>query len=215
MGITSPLDPYPSITLGGLTIGVSPLEMASAYGTLAAQGTAHRPYAVVNVLDRKAEKVIVNEAKPVRALEAEVANKVTAVLERVVENGTGKRAQGLGRPAAGKTGTTDDYRDSWFAGFTPQLSTAVWIGYPKARIPLLNIHGLPRVYGGSLPAEIWTRFMLAAHEGLPEMDFPDVSLGRGSSSTGSTSDGDDSRWRDYDQPRTIECWKEKGHCRKP
>ena len=217
MGITSPLDPYPSITLGGLTIGVSPLEMASAYGTLAAQGTAHRPYAVVNVLDRKGEKVIVNESKPVRALEAEIANKAAAVLERVVENGTGRRAQGLGRPAAGKTGTTDDYRDSWFVGFTPQLSTAVWIGYPKARIPLLNIHGLPRVYGGSLPAEIWTRFMLAAHEGLPVVDFPDVSLGRGSSSSGSTSGGDwtDRRTRDYDQPRTVECWKDKGRCRKP
>ena len=177
MGITSRLDPYPSIALGGLTIGVSPLEMASAYGTLAAEGVAHRPYAVVRVLDGD-DELVENESEGIRALEPDVANRTTAVLQRVVENGTGKRAQGLGRPAAGKTGTTDDYRDSWYAGFTPQLSTVVWIGYPKARIPLLNIHGLPRLYGGSLPAEIWTRFMLAALEGEPVLDFPDISLGK-------------------------------------
>jgi penicillin-binding protein 1A len=217
MGITSRLDPYPSITLGGLTIGVSTLEMASAYGTLAAQGMAHRPYAVVNVLDRKGEKIIVNEPAPVRGLETDVANRAAAVLERVVENGTGKRAQGLGRPAAGKTGTTDDYRDSWFVGFTPQLSTAVWIGYPKARIPLVNIHGLPRVYGGSLPAEIWTRFMTAALEGEPVMDFPEISLGRNSSRSYSSDDpeSDDESPGDEDRSRWTECWKEKGHCRKP
>ncbi len=134
MGITSTLEPYPSIALGGLTIGVSPLEMASAYGTLAAQGIAHHPYGVVRVLGSDKE-LFRNSSKPVRALETEVANKTTAVLERVVMNGTGKRAQGLGRPAAGKTGTTDDYRDSWFAGFTPQLSTVVWIGYPEGADP--------------------------------------------------------------------------------
>ncbi|MGH2785219.1 MAG: transglycosylase domain-containing protein [Actinomycetota bacterium] len=103
MGITSPLDPYPSITLGGLTIGVSPLEMASAYGTLAAKGMAHRPYAVMRVVDGDAE-VLANEPHPVRALEPEVANKATAVLERVVLNGTGKRAQALGAPGGGQDG---------------------------------------------------------------------------------------------------------------
>ena len=214
MGITSPLDPYPSITLGGLTIGVSPLEMASAYGTLAAQGMAHRPFAVLRVVDRGGE-VLKNEPVPVRALEPEVANKATAVLERVVLNGTGRRAQGLGRPAAGKTGTTDDYRDSWFVGFTPQLSTSVWIGYPKARIPLLNIHGLPRVYGGSLPAEIWTRFMLVAHEGEPEIDFPDVSLGNGSSYSTSSSDPQPEDEPNPAEPQWWDCYKRKGNCPKP
>jgi penicillin-binding protein 1A len=211
MGITSTLEPYPSIALGGLTIGVSPLEMASAYATLAAEGIAHRPYAVVRVLDRDKE-LFRNSSKPVRALEAEVANKTTAVLERVVMNGTGKRAQGLGRPAAAKTGTTDDYRDSWFAGFTPQLSTAVWIGYPKARIPLLNIHGLPRVYGGSLPAEIWTRFMLAALEGKPVIDFPKTSLG-GPKSSYVTSDVSAPAPQEEGGPPQEDCWKRKGQCK--
>lgn len=210
MGVTSRLDPYPSIALGGLTIGVSPLEMASAYGTLAAEGMAHSPYAVVRVLEDKGE-VFSNVPNPVRALEPEVANRVTAVLERVVENGTGKRAQGLDRPAAGKTGTTDDYRDSWFAGFTPQLSTVVWIGYPKARIPLLNIHGLPRVYGGSLPAEIWTRFMTEALDGEPVLEFPDISLGRPDTGFAPAPEEEPSPG----PPRSWECWKPKGHCHRP
>ena len=205
MGITSPLDPYPSIALGGLTIGVSTLEMASAYATLAAEGTYRRPFAVARVLDRSGE-VFAGESIGIRALERAVANRTTAVLERVVQNGTGRRAQALGRPAAGKTGTTDDYRDSWFAGFTPQLSTVVWIGYPKARIPLLNIHGLPRVYGGSLPAEIWTRFMSAALEGLPVMDFPEISLG-----SSSTWLGTDTVPSDEPKPQP-DCWKRHGNC---
>jgi membrane peptidoglycan carboxypeptidase len=126
-------------------------------------------------------------------------------------NGTGKRAQGLGRPAAAKTGTTDDYRDSWFAGFTPQLSTAVWIGYPKARIPLLNIHGLPRVYGGSLPAEIWTRFMLAALEGKPVIDFPETSLGGPKSSY--VTSGTAPAAPEEEPPQQDYCWKRKGQCK--
>jgi membrane carboxypeptidase/penicillin-binding protein len=100
------------------------------------------------------------------------------VLEQVITRGTGKRALRLGRPAGGKTGTTDLYKDSWFAGFTPQLSTVVWIGYPQPR-PLMNIHGMPKVYGGSLPCEIWTRYMIAALAGQPVIDFPHVSLGGG------------------------------------
>ena len=181
MGITSELDPYPSIALGGLTIGVSPLEMASAYATLAAHGTMYRPYAIQRV-DDSSGRVLTVSPESHAALEPEIADRATRVLERVVERGTGRRAQGLGRPAAGKTGTTGEYRDSWFVGFTPQLSTAVWLGHPEARIPMLNVHGLPRVYGGSLPAEIWTRFMREAMEGKPVIELPDVSLGLSESS---------------------------------
>lgn len=179
MGITSKLDAYPSIALGALTIGVSPLEMASAYATLANSGMAYRTYAVTKVADRRGKALWTVEPSGTRALEPEVANKAAAVLEQVVTRGTGRRAQRIGRPAAAKTGTTDDYRDSWFAGFTPQLSTAVWIGYPERLRPLRNIHGLPQVYGGSLPAEIWTRTMIAALKGLPVLDFPEVSLSGG------------------------------------
>ncbi len=176
MGINSHLDAYPSIALGALTIGVSPLEMSSAYATLANGGTAYRPYAISKVADRRGNVLWTGEPDGTRALEPEVANKATAVLEQVVQRGTGRRAQEIGRPAAAKTGTTNDYKDSWFVGFTPQLSTAVWIGYPERLKPLRNIHGLPRVFGGSLPAEIWTRTMRAALEGQPVLSFPEVSL---------------------------------------
>jgi penicillin-binding protein 1A len=178
MGITSPLDAYPSISLGALRIGVTPLEMASAYATLANGGTLYRPYAVSKVTDRAGTVLWTAEPKPIPALEPEIANKARAVLEQVIENGTGRRARALGRPAGGKTGTTDFYKDSWFAGFTPQLSTAVWLGYPTPK-PLDNIHGLRHVYGGSLPCEIWTRYMRAALSGKPVVTFPDVSLGGG------------------------------------
>ncbi len=177
MGITSPLDPYPSIALGALTYGVSPLEMASAYATLANGGRAMQPYAIHQVLDAKRKVVFAHAPTGKQVLDAKVAANASAVLQSVVQRGTGRRAQGLGRPAAAKTGTTDDYRDSWFVGFTPQLSTAVWLGYPKTSKPMYNIHGLPRVFGGSLPAEIWTRFMRAAHEGMPVAAFPHASFG--------------------------------------
>jgi penicillin-binding protein 1A len=178
MGITSHLDAYPSIALGALTVGVSPLEMASAYATLANGGTSYVPYAIAKVTDRAGKVIWRTEPSGTKALEPEVANKARAVLEQVISSGTGKRAQGLGRPAGGKTGTTDFYKDSWFAGFTPQLSTVVWLGYPQPR-PLNGIHGLAHVYGGSLPCEIWTRYMISALAGKPVIGFPDVSLSGG------------------------------------
>jgi len=178
MGITSHLDAYPSIALGALTIGVSPLEMASAYATLANGGTSYKPYSIVKVADRTDKVLWTGEPSGTKALEPDVANKARAVLEQVISRGTGARALRLGRPAGGKTGTTDKYKDSWFAGFTPQLSTVVWIGYPTPR-PLENIHGLPKVYGGSLPCEIWTRYMIAALAGQPVIPFPAVSLAGG------------------------------------
>jgi penicillin-binding protein 1A len=178
MGITSHLDAYPSIALGALTIGVSPLEMASAYATLANGGTAYKPYAISRVTDRAGKEMWKQTPAGILALEPDVANKARAVLQQVISNGTGKRALRLGRPAGGKTGTTDEYKDSWFAGFTPQLSTVVWLGYPQPS-PLKNIHGLPKVYGGSLPCEIWTRYMIAALSGKPVLGFSEVSLGGG------------------------------------
>ena len=216
MGITSSLDAYPSISLGALTIGVSPLEMASAYATLANGGTAYRPFAISKVTDRGDKVLFTGAPSGTRALDEEVANKAAAVLEQVIESGTGRRAQRLGRPAAGKTGTTNDYRDSWFAGFTPQLSTVVWIGRHEAQIPLLNIHGYPRLFGGSLPCEIWTRYMSAALAGQPELGFPEVSLRGGdsgySSSTTVTRRSDPAS--EPDEPVEPRCLDRKGRpCR--
>jgi penicillin-binding protein 1A len=100
-----------------------------------------------------------------RVLPEPVAFEVTRILERNIEAGTGTQAQ-LGRPAAGKTGTTDDFADAWFAGYTPQLATVVWVGHPRARVPMLDVHGIA-VAGGTFPAAIWQGFMDAALAGQP------------------------------------------------
>ena len=94
---------------------------------------------------------------------------MTEILEDNVESGTGVGAQ-IGRPVAGKTGTTDNHADAWFAGYTPQLQTTVWVGYPQAQIPMESVHGIS-VAGGTFPADIWRRFMLVAMEGKAYLDW--------------------------------------------
>ena len=102
-----------------------------------------------------------------------VAAKVTTVLEQNIKYGTGyPNATLYDRPAAGKTGTTEEWRDAWFCGFTPRLSTTVWVGYPKAEIPMTNVHGIP-VTGGSFPAQIWHDFMVDALAKTPALEFPE------------------------------------------
>jgi penicillin-binding protein 1A len=92
------------------------------------------------------------------------------VLQGVISHGTGTAAY-FGRPAAGKTGTAENYVDAWFCGYVPQLAACVWVGYPKAEIPLYNVEGWSAVFGGSLPAMIWNRFMSEAVKNLPVQDF--------------------------------------------
>src|SRR5690606_5109785 len=111
-----------------------------------------------------------------RVLDTDVADVLTAILRQVIERGTGTRAD-IGRPAAGKTGTADDWKDAWFAGYTPQLSTAVWVGFPQLGADGKLVRMQPpvtpiRVTGGSYPAQIWQRFMAPAHEGVEPIDFP-------------------------------------------
>jgi len=162
MGITSPLQPHLSLALG--TADVTPLEMASAYGVLANLGVRVRPVAIRKVVD--ADGRVLYESYPERevALPPAVAYLMTDILKGVITRGTG-RAAALGRPAAGKTGTTDDYRNAWFIGYTPHLVTAVWVG---------NDDNTPmrRVVGGGLPAEIWASFMRPALQGVPPDDWP-------------------------------------------
>jgi penicillin-binding protein 1A len=109
-----------------------------------------------------------------RAISEGVAAMVTRILEQNVQHGTGTAAD-FGRPAAGKTGTNEEHADAWFAGYTPDLATTVWVGYTKGEIPMENVHGIA-VTGGSFPAEIWRKFMQPAHEGLGVSRFqePDV-----------------------------------------
>ncbi len=162
MGIRSPLQPNLSLALG--TSEVTPLEMAAAFATLAAGGVYAEPVAITRVLDAKGR--VLEEVQPHRrvALRPEVAYLMTDLLRGVILRGTG-RAADVGRPAAGKTGTTDDYRNAWFVGYTPELAVAVWVG---------NDDNSPtnRVVGGSVPARLWARFVKRALAGRPPSDFP-------------------------------------------
>jgi penicillin-binding protein 1A len=104
---------------------------------------------------------------------ATVAAQATSLLEGVAQHGTGATNGHIGRPVGEKTGTTDNYTDAWFAGFTPQYATVVWLGYKDSNThPLYNIHGYPKVFGGSLPAMIWAKFMKFAERDLPVVGFP-------------------------------------------
>jgi len=172
LGVTNHLVPACALTLGAE--GVSPLEMADIYATFASGGIHHPPSAFEQVRGANG-KVIPLSTKGQRVLGPNVTAELTYALEGVIKSGTGTAAA-LSRPSAGKTGTAENYQDAWFCGYVPQLATCVWVGYPKAEIPLLNIEGVYQVFGGSLPAKIWHDFMGPAVEGLPVMDFPQPDL---------------------------------------
>jgi penicillin-binding protein 1A len=147
--------------------------MASAYATLAAGGVYSEPMAIRRVVlpdgstDTSAGW---GTPKRKRVLAPGAAYVVTRVLEQNVLAGTGTQAN-FGRPAAGKTGTTDDFTDAWFCGYTPNLSSAVWVGYPNARVSMTSVHGIA-VAGGTFPAEIWHGFMATAVGPTPPREFP-------------------------------------------
>jgi penicillin-binding protein 1A len=170
LGIQSPLAPVPSIGLG--TLGVSPLEMASAYATLSAGGIYSRPMAITRVVlphGKTDEEAGWGKPARKRVIPEGVAYVVTKILEENVLYGTGTAAY-FGRPAAGKTGTTDNHADAWFVGYTPTLDAAVWVGYPGGEIPMTNVHGIS-VAGGTFPAQIWNKFMQPALGSLPPQDW--------------------------------------------
>jgi penicillin-binding protein 1A len=155
LGITSPLDGIPAEGIGGLRIGVSPLEMADAYATLAAGGIRHDPVAIRRVVYPGGRVERPNRAKPRRVVSEAVAYEVTRLLHDNITEGTGTAAY-TGCPGqAGKTGTTDRETDAWFAGFQPNLASVVWVGYPESNaIEMTSVHGIT-VFGGTFPAEIW------------------------------------------------------------
>ena len=162
LGVRSPLEVggqfVPALGLG--SVAVSPLDMASAYATFAAGGVYSEPTGIRKVVfpDGKEDtEAGWGTPRRTRVIPDGVAWKVTQILEDNVSYGTGIRA-GFGRPAAGKTGTTDKHADAWFVGYTPELSTAVWMGYPAGEIPMENVHGIA-VSGGSFPAQIWRTLM--------------------------------------------------------
>jgi membrane peptidoglycan carboxypeptidase len=171
-----PLSHLGSFVIGGSNT-VSPLAMAGAYATLAARGQYCPPNPVTEVLDTQGKALSLPTTPCSQVLEQDVADTVTSILRGVIDGPvagrTGKGAS-IGRPAAGKTGTTDESKAAWFCGYTPQLATAVWVGKPTPT-PMQNVtinHRHYRaVYGGSLPAPIWRQVMLGALKGVPAVDF--------------------------------------------
>jgi penicillin-binding protein 1A len=174
LGVRSRLDVngayVPAMGLG--PIAVSPLDMASAYATLAAGGVYSEPMAIRRVVlpnGKVDAEAGWGNPRRTRVISDGVAYTVTKILEDNMLSGTGTGAY-FGRPAAGKTGTTDEHADAWFAGYTPGLQTTVWVGYTKGEIPMENVHGIA-VSGGSFPATIWRLFMERALDGKPVADF--------------------------------------------
>jgi len=184
LGITSPLKSYFAIGLGAEA--VNPLEMARAFsafdnGGLRIDGASfgNRPRAIVDVRNDAGRTIDNNLPVGRHVLTANTAALVTSLLQGVVRAGTGKNAQlSDGRPAAGKTGTTENYGDAWFVGYTPQLVAAVWVGYPTRLTPMLTEYHGKSVAGGTYPALIWKSFMERALAYLhdPPKDFPGVSM---------------------------------------
>lgn len=160
MGITSEVNQDPAIALGGLSHGVSPLEMASAFGTIANGGVTIAPSGIAKVTDSGGELVYAPDRTGTRAISEEVATTVARALNQVYTRGTGSTAN-IGRWGAVKTGTSQSWSDAWLVGWSGDLSTAVWVGYPQAKVPMEDVHGI-HVTGGSFPARIWKEYMQVA-----------------------------------------------------
>jgi penicillin-binding protein 1A len=175
-GIRSRMDPVPALVLGALPQGTTPVELAHAYATFAAHGTRTSmvgtggPRYVAWVSEPGSGERWRPPAIRRGVMPREVADLVTSTLRGVVRDGTGTAAA-IGRPAAGKTGTTEQYRDAWFVGYTPELVTAVWVGHVRGGVPMRTENGGGPVTGGSIPARIWQRFMSSALEGEPVREF--------------------------------------------
>ena len=176
MGIRTELPEVISLALG--TGEVTPLDMTAAYATLASGGIYRKPSGVRWLTDSRGEVIDRLDTSGRRAIRERTADQVTDILLDVVAGGTGTGAQIPGVAVAGKTGTAESYADAWFCGYTAEVATCVWMGYPRGRVPMTNVHGIA-VTGGSLPASIWRAFMST----LPG---PDDGLGAGSASSGAS-----------------------------
>jgi penicillin-binding protein 1A len=194
MGITTKLEGYPAEGLGGLRLGVSPLEMADAYATIASGGIHNKPIAIKKVVFPDGRSEDLGKPQRKRVFPDGVAYEATQILEQNVQRGTGTAAN-YGCPEAGKTGTVDDYTDAWFVGFTPKLTASVWVGYPNSKVPMRSVHGI-QVAGGTFPTQIWHDFMNVAHgndcSSFPQPNTPFQSspfFGRYSSTGGGSTPG--------------------------
>jgi penicillin-binding protein 1A len=184
LGITSPFQHDLSLALGTSSLGV--MELTSAYAVFSNQGTYNEPFSIVTVADHNGNILETHEAHPRPAVSKEVAYMITNMLEDVIQKGTGVRARELGRHVAGKTGTTNDFGDAWFLGYTPNLVTGVWVGFDDRRS--LG----DREAGASAALPIWISFMRQAFNLLPDLPFsiPDnIVYAKVDTETGLLSDG--------------------------
>jgi penicillin-binding protein 1A len=153
--------------------------MTSAYGTLATRGSYVEPTAIEQIAGPGGELLQGPlgglDAVGSMAISSQDADAATRVLQGVIDHGTGTAAGLAGRPAAGKTGTAQHATDAWFCGYVPQLVTCVWVGYPDGSRPMRDVEGVPEVYGGTIPAQIWHDFMTEATAGMPVVGFPHAS----------------------------------------
>jgi penicillin-binding protein 1A len=170
MGIETPLEPYPSIGLGGLTTGVSPLEVCTAFSTIADYGVRHDPVAILKITDKDGNTIEEYQEESRQVLAPITAYRAIEIMQQVVQSGTGTRAKLDDRACAGKTGTTDEAENAWFTGFTTNLAACVWMGYPEKNVKMGVIRNI-RVAGGSYPAMIWNLFMTEATKDLPIENF--------------------------------------------
>ena len=169
MGIETELDGIPAEGIGGLRIGVSPLE-------LAAGGIRRNPIAIRRVVFPDERVDHPEEADPKRVLPEAVAYEVTRLLRDNITGGTGTAAYTGCGGQAGKTGTTDNYTDAWFAGYQPNLATAVWVGYPESNdIEMTSVHGTT-VFGGTFPAQIWNSLYVNGEVPCEEVPTPESSV---------------------------------------
>ena len=175
----SGMEPNLAFTLG--TASPHVVDIADGYATFAARGLQVEPSYIKQVLNRSGEVLIENKPKPTQAFSTDIADTVTYALQRVVTNGTGVAAKELGRPAAGKTGTTNDNKSALFAGYTQELATVVMFtkdGPDGAPVTLSGTGDMATVTGGSFPARIWTAYMKGALEGTPVSKFPPLPAGQ-------------------------------------
>jgi penicillin-binding protein 1A len=177
LGIVSPLDGIPAEGIGGLRVGVSPLEMADAYATLAGGGVRHDPVAVRRVVFPGGRVERPDRTRPRRVVSEAVAYEVTRLLHDNIVEGTGTAAYTGCTGQAGKTGTTDRFTDAWFAGYQPNLASVVWVGYPQSNaIEMTSVHGIT-VYGGTFPAEIWHSLYSGGEVPCEEFEKPKKPIG--------------------------------------
>lgn len=159
-------DYYPAASLGGFTNGVSAVEMASGFATLANDGIYREPTCIVKITDAEGNVIVGSEKSDYQVYDKNAARMMTDILTGVVKYGTGKGLSIPGMATAGKTGTTNERKDGWFVGYTPYYTTSVWVGYDMPQ----TLDGL---MGSTYPGQIWYNFMTQIHEGLESKTFPD------------------------------------------